>query len=115
MKISIICFGPIESKYNGYFIRCYNIAKSLFKLGHKVLVMEFSEKNLPNLIELDEGVKIIQLKGNEPSCSAVSRVLRNTLSFDLFHLIKFQLYSLVELTVLEATLKHVISFLSKGL
>jgi len=65
MKISMICFGPIESKYNGYFIHCCHIVKSLIKLGHKVLVTEFPEGNLPNLIEHDGGVKIIHLKGNE--------------------------------------------------
>jgi len=33
MKISMICFDPIESKYNGYFIRCYHI------VNHYVCVM----------------------------------------------------------------------------
>jgi len=97
MKISMICFGPIESRSNGYFIRCYNLAKSLAKLGHNIVVMEFSEKKSQSLLKSEEGIRFVHLRGNEIGHHTILRKLKNILTFDPFHLIKFQLYSLVEL------------------
>lgn len=98
----MISFGPVESKSNGYFIRCYHIAKSLAKLNHKVLVMEFPEEKLPNLMYCEDGIIFVHLRGNEVSHN---RMLKNVLTFDPFHSIKFQLYSLIELIRFKDYLK----------
>jgi glycosyltransferase involved in cell wall biosynthesis len=73
------------------------MAESLAKLNHNVLVMEFPEEKSPNLMKSKERIKFVHLRGNEISYNRVSRMLRNILTFDPFHSIKFQLYSLIEL------------------
>lgn len=106
MKICMISFGPVETRSNGYFIRCYHIAKSLVKLGHKVRVLQFSKEKTSNLVRSQEGIKFIDLKGNEVGRNKFSRMLKSILTFDLFHLIKFQLYSLIELIRFRGYLKN---------
>ena len=97
MKISMISFGPVETKSNGYFIRCYHVARSLVELGHEVRVLQFPEKKSSSLMKFQEGIKFINLKGNEVNQNRFSRTFKNILTFDPFHSIMFQLYSLIEL------------------
>lgn len=97
MKICLISFGPIESKSNGYHLRSYFIAKSLAEANHDVLIMEFPEEKLSDSMKSEERMKFVHLRGNENiSLNLVSRI-SSVLTFDLLHVIRFQLYSLIEL------------------
>ena len=97
MKISMVSFGPVETKSNGYCIRCYNVAISLIKQGHKVVVLEFPDKKPSNLIKSEEKTRFVHLSGNEIICKRISLRLKKVLSFDPFHSIKFQFCSLAQL------------------
>lgn len=105
MKISIVSFGPIERKSNGYFIRCYNVAKSLTKKGHRVTVLEFPEENLSTLAETKEKMRFVRLAGNEVGCKKISSKIERVLSFDPIHSLKFQLFSLFQLIRYASYLK----------
>jgi glycosyltransferase involved in cell wall biosynthesis len=102
----MISFGPIESKSNGYFVRSFHITKSLAEFGHKVVVLEFSDVKLSNIVESGKGVAFIHLRGNETNHNVLSRTLKKMLTFDLFHLVKFQLFSLVELIRFRENIKQ---------
>jgi len=105
MKVCMISFGPVESYSNGYFIRCYHIAKSLVELGHEVFIMQFSEEKVSSLMVYVQGIKFINLRGNEGDRNRFSKILKNTFTFDPFHLVKFQAYSLIELIRFREYLK----------
>lgn len=106
MKICMISFGPVESNSNGYFIRCHHVAKSLAKLSHNVLVMEFPAEKSPNLIKSEVRTIFVHLRRNEVSRNSVSRMLRSVLTFDPFHVIKFQLSSLIQLMLFRNYVKE---------
>jgi len=105
MKSCMISFGPVESKSNGYFIRSYNIARSLAELNHDVLVMEFSEVESQSFMKSKERINFVHTRGNESCHNKILGMLKNVLTFDSFHAIKFQLYSFVELIRLRDYLK----------
>lgn len=97
MKIAMVSFGPIESRSNGYFIRCSNMSKGLANLGHNVLVLEFQENRSLSFSKLSRRIAFLHLAGNEINRNRVSRVLMDIFTFDPLHVTKFQLYSIVEL------------------
>jgi len=101
----MIGFGPIESRSNGYFIRCHHVAKSLSKLNHDVLIMEFSKEKSLHVVKSEEGMKIVHLRMNEIGRNRVLRTLKGVLTFDLLYSIKFQLHSLIELTLFRNYIK----------
>lgn len=101
MKICVIAFGPIEEKTGGYEVRCHYLIKSLADLGHQVYVLEFPI--IPTKLGTVKGKKIqfIRLKGNEPTqdkfLKLLSFHLNRHFTMDPIHLIRIQLYSIVEL------------------
>ncbi len=96
--VSIISFGPIESRSNGYFIRVWNMLKALSKFnGLKLIVLEFPEYEVDRRIKVINNIIFIRLRGNEVSRSRISRTIKKVLTFDPFHVIKFQILSLYEL------------------
>jgi len=97
MKISMVGFGPIESKSNGYFIRCHHLVESLSKLGHEVVVMEFPEEGPEGFNRVEGRVKHVWLKGNEQRKRGFLQFLQRELSFDLIRQLRFQIYSIIEL------------------
>jgi glycosyltransferase involved in cell wall biosynthesis len=67
--------------------------------------MEFPEESLQRMMERNGEVKIVHLKGNEASRKGISETLTNILTFEPFHVFKFQLYSLIELIRFKEYLK----------
>jgi hypothetical protein len=92
MKICVICFGPIESKSNGYFIRTWSIVNELSK-KNKIVVLEFPEKKYI-YDKKTKNIKIIKLLGNY--ITKKSRI-SNLLTFDPIHVLKFEVFSFFEL------------------
>jgi glycosyltransferase involved in cell wall biosynthesis len=94
----MISFGPIGARSNGYFIRVFYIVKSLLNLGHRVSILEFPENEITinEIEEIDKkNIEFIHLRGNEVMGNKFK--LKRRFTFDPFHIIKFQLRSLVEL------------------
>ncbi len=95
MKISVISFGPVASKKNGYFVRVWWILKALSRMGDVVLLEfpeDFKSCSMQNL-------KVVRLRGNEKvnRTGLISKVSKRLLTFDIFHVLKFQIVSLIEL------------------
>jgi glycosyltransferase involved in cell wall biosynthesis len=110
MKTGVIAFGPVEKKTGGYEVRCHYLIKSLADLGHKVYVLEFPINTRNHSPVEDKRIQFIRLKGNERSNNKFLKLLSVHMGkhfpIDPVHLIRTQLYSIVELVKVRKVIEH---------
>lgn len=104
MTFCMISFGPVKDQSNGYFIRCYQIAKCLEQLDN-VLVLEFPGSSQQQEFESDNRITFIRLKGNEVDPNGISKLVEIPLTFNVYHQLRFQLHSLIHLWAFRRHIK----------
>jgi glycosyltransferase involved in cell wall biosynthesis len=102
MKIGVICFGPIESKSNGYCIRTYHIVNSL-SADKDVTVFEFAGE--ARVHSLDSNPQYFRLKTTNQTENVVHRLIEKSLTFDPFRNAKFQISSFFKLLKYRSNLR----------
>src|SRR5215211_4139233 len=107
-KICVICFGPIEKKESGYFIRTWKVVESLSKGAETITVLEFPEDDSPLGTYQKDNIIFIRLKGNRviDNNSTTSTVFKKRLTFDPLRVIIFQFYSAIELFRYRKVISH---------
>jgi hypothetical protein len=97
-NVCAICFGPIEKKDSGYFIRSWNAIESLSRSAKSVTVLEFPEDDTPLGTYQKGNIIFNRLPGNRvDNKSSVSIAFKKSLTFDPVRLISFQFRSAIEL------------------
>ena len=107
-KICVICFGPIEKKESGYFIRSWKVVESLSKGAETITVLEFPEDDTPLDTYQKDNIIFIRLPGNRviDNRSTTSIELKKRLTFDPLRVIIFQFCSAIELFRHRKAISH---------
>lgn len=107
-KICVICFGPIEKKESGYFIRSWKVVESLSKGAETITVLEFPEDDSPLGTYQKDNIIFIRLQGNRviDNKTTASIEFKKWLTFDPLRVITFQFCSAIQLFKYRKVISH---------